>query len=122
MSSRAASHPSRQYGFPRRGLGPEEQPSDLGEASVAGRDVRLVAVADDERGGDDAAVLLRDEGAAFEDPRIDDHLARFALELGEDRVDRGGDPGDDGRGMRVDERRDLIAVGAAERADEYGHR
>jgi hypothetical protein len=107
---------------PGRSLGAEEQPADLAEASTAGPDVRLVPVPDDERGGRDPAVLLGDQGTALEDPRIDDHLVRLTLELGEDGVDGGGDAGDDGLGMTVDERRHLIAVGATEGADEHRHR
>jgi hypothetical protein len=98
----------------------EQQPADLAVAAVAGADVGVVAVPHDERRCRDPAVLLGDEGTSLRDPRVDDHLAGLALELAENGVDGRRHARDDGRGVAVDERGDLVAVGAAEGTDLHG--
>jgi hypothetical protein len=65
-------------------------------------------------GGDDPLAAQRDERRAAGHPRVDDDLARLALELAEHRVDRDRPPRHDGLDVGVDERGELLAVTAPE--------
>jgi len=66
------------------------------------------------RGRDDAVGDDRHEGRALDRPRVDDVLVGLALEAAHDGVDRHGDAGQDRLDMGIDERGDLISVGATE--------
>jgi hypothetical protein len=72
------------------------------------------------RAAHDRIALDRDERAAIDHPWIGDRFTRLALELVEQAVDGDGDARDDRGDVRVHERRQLLAVGTAERPDR-GH-
>jgi hypothetical protein len=61
------------------------------------------------------------QAATLGDPRIDDELSGLALELGQDRVDRQGDTGDDSSDVTIDQLGQLITIATLERADLDGH-
>jgi hypothetical protein len=69
------------------------------------------------RGGHDAIADARHERRARDRPRIDDRLLGLALELAQHRVDRHRHTRQDGLDVGVDERGELLAVGALERTD-----
>jgi len=64
--------------------------------------------------GDHPRPLNCDKGAALGDPRVNDELAGIALQLAQDRVDRHRDVRHDGGDVRIDQARDLLAVGTGQ--------
>jgi hypothetical protein len=66
--------------------------------------------------------LLSHQRGALGDPRVDDELARVALQLAHDRVDRHPHAGYHGLHMRVDQRGQLVAITTTERTrPDQGH-
>jgi hypothetical protein len=107
---------------PEARLRPEQQPVDLGAAAIALADLLTGAVAQQVGGGHHPAALLGHQGDPLGHPRVDDELARVALQLAQDGVDRHHHAWHDGLNVGVDQGGQLLAVGAAERAHlDCGH-
>ena len=96
---------------------PDEQPADLAEAAVARADPLLVGVAQQVGGAHDRLADDRDERVPMGDPRVDDGLARLALQLAQHGVGRHGDARQHRLDVHVDQVGELVAVAAAEGAD-----
>nr|AHE14889.1 hypothetical protein asmbl_12 [uncultured bacterium] len=112
----------RQPGAGRLVRGPADQPGDLPRSPPGRADVRVVAVAPQVCGRHHAGVHLGDQGGAPQHPRVGDVLPGIPLDLREEDGGGHGPPGDDGAHVRVHQGRELLAVGAAERADDgVGH-
>ncbi len=103
-----------------RGRRAAHEPVDLPGVPVALADLGVGAVAQQMGAGDDLSAPLGDQRRPLGHPRVRDDLAGLALQVAQDGVHGDGDAGDDGRDMRVDQVRELVAVGAAEGA--YGER
>jgi hypothetical protein len=97
-----------------RGLRPEQQPADLADAAVVRAHPVIGGVAQQERRRGDTVPLLGDQGHPLAHPRIDDELARFALQLAEHGGDRHTHARHDSRGMCVHQAGQLIPVSAVE--------
>jgi hypothetical protein len=69
------------------------------------------------RGARDPLAMGGDDRVPVGHPRVDDVLARFALQLAEHGVGRHGHPGQHGLYVGVDQISELVAVATAENAD-----
>jgi hypothetical protein len=98
------------------GLRPEQQPADLADAAVIRAHPVIGGVAQQVRGRGDTVPLLSDQGHPLAYPRIDDELARLALQLAEHGSDRHTHTRHDSRGVRVYQSGQLIPVSTVEPA------
>jgi hypothetical protein len=98
------------------GLRPEQQPADLADAAVIRAHPVIGGVAQQVRGSGDTVPLLSDQGHPLAYPRIDDELARLALQLAEHGGDRHTHARHDRRGVRVHQTGQLIPVSTVEPA------
>lgn len=86
-------------------------------AAIGLADLPGAAVAKQVRAGDDGVSLDRDERAALDHPGVDERLVGLSFQLRQERVHRDRDSRHDGGDVGVDERRQLVTVGAAKGAD-----
>jgi hypothetical protein len=97
-------------------LRPVQQPADLPSPAHGLGDLLAGAVAQQVGGGHHPAPLLGHQRDPLGDPGVDDELAGVALQLAQHRVDRHRHTRHDGLDVGVDQRGELLAVGAAEGA------
>jgi hypothetical protein len=103
-------------------LRPVHQPVDVPAAPDGLADLLAGAVAQQVGGGHHPPALLGHHRGAPGHPGVDDELARVALQLAHDGVDRHRDARHDRLDVGVDQRGQLLAVGPAERAHtDRGH-